>query len=373
MQRIQNMRGTTLFIGVSVVAFLIDALLGRGLLLWGAKSYAVWAGEWYRLIAANFIHSGVTHLLFNMYALYIFGQIVENLAGRAGFMTVYMVGGIVGFLASLLTNPDSLSVGASAAVFGLMGYTLHFRLRRLPKRWISMDSAFLQILGINVLMGFMVPNIDQSAHLGGLVGGFFVAGVLGLPSANFGPYGPREETPAGERVFAALCLLLFVWIGLAPLSFAQVIGRAAPQIEASMADHYRPYFQPFLVADAAVLWLDPAVSRDWTYVEGPVILPGGGRVAFAAFWRWERGGGKVVPVPYRVLWERRRNNREWETVQVDQGVANQVDPQRGRIFRRSVLSLPSVREGAGEWRVQVVMDGSVHFNREFRLNATDPV
>src|SRR5690625_4244901 len=121
--------GTTALIAVSVVLFILDTLTNHRILLWGAVSSDIWAGEWWRLIAPNFIHSGITHIAFNMYALYIFGRIVEGLTGRNKFLVVFFISGLCGFAMSLLANPDTLAVGASAGIFGLMGYTLHFRIR----------------------------------------------------------------------------------------------------------------------------------------------------------------------------------------------------------------------------------------------------
>ena len=75
-----------------------------------ACSHAIWAGEWHRLLAPHFIHSGVPHILFNMYALYIFGRLVEGMIGTRRFLTVYFVGGITGFYFSLLARPQGLAV-----------------------------------------------------------------------------------------------------------------------------------------------------------------------------------------------------------------------------------------------------------------------
>ncbi len=370
MQRSELTRGPIIFIGISALAFLLDILLEGRLLVWGAKSQAIWAGEWYRLIVANFIHSGVPHLLFNMYALYVFGRIVEELAGRGGFMAVYLIGGVTGFLTSLLARPDSLSVGASAAVFALMGYTLHFRLRRLPLRWLPIDSAFLQILGLNVIMGLSVPNIDQFAHLGGFVGGFFAAGVLGLPHS---PYLVNQtETPPAERIFAAAAILLFLWGGLSPLSFGAVVGQGAPDLKAAIETRYERYFASYLLVDAAVLWLDPNDASGWTLVDERVRRPPQSPFAVAAFWRWVRGGGDGEPAAYKVTWQR-MDAQGWETVQVDQGHARRPDPGPGRIFRRSMVAVEQAQQLVGDWRLIVEVDGKVQYTKAFSVVSTQTI
>lgn len=345
--------------------------MGGRLLLAGAKSQAIWAGEWHRLITANFLHSGVMHLLFNMYALYVFGRNVEELAGRHGFYVVFIVGGGVGFLSSLLALPDTLSVGASAAVFALMGYTVHFRLRRLPLKWLPVDSMFVQILLLNVIMGMSVPNIDHFAHLGGFVGGFFTAGALGLPPSRF-TYVP-QQTPLGERLFATLALLLFFWGALFPLSFGGVLKAVAPQSAAAIENRYERYFLPFIVADPALLWINPTSPGGWDFVSDRLRRPADEPVAVAAFWRWVRGGGTASQARYQVTWYRLEQGGVWRPVHMDEGLARRADPGPGRIFRRSMLSAPRADELVGDWRVRVEVEGKVQFVKDFSIGVSSVI
>lgn len=133
-------------------------------------------GEYWRLFTSMFLHIGVMHLLFNGYALFIFGLEMERLYGPGRFAVVYILSGLFGSLASFaLGGPQVLSAGASGAIFGVIGMNLaYFTSHRDSfgqfgrQRMIST----LVIIGINLVFGFTVPGIDNWAHMGGLVAGF---------------------------------------------------------------------------------------------------------------------------------------------------------------------------------------------------------
>ena len=149
--------GTRLFVILSILVFAFDLLLRGALLEWGAKSAAIWGGEYYRLLTANFLHADLRHLLFNMYALFIFGNAVESILGSLRFCIVFILGGVAATWPVCSRNPNRwLSV--HLRLFSvLIGYTVHFRLRRLPKRYMRLDTELLQILGINFVIGLLVP------------------------------------------------------------------------------------------------------------------------------------------------------------------------------------------------------------------------
>lgn len=359
-------RGYAVLIAVSVALFLFDFFAGQRILMWGASSAAIWAGEWHRLIAPHFIHSGFPHLMFNMYALYIFGRLVEDLVGTGRFLFVYFVGGTVGFCFSLLGNPAALSVGASAAIFALMGYTLHYRLRRLPLRRLSIDLTFAQILGLNLLLGLMVPNIDQFAHLGGLIGGALAAGVVGMPDLR----NRNIDVPAGERVIASLLLVLMLWAGISPLSFAEKARAVAPGVSHYMEARYGGYFTSYTASNVGVLWLDAdAPDSEWQFIDGYLSRPIDGRVALAVFWRWARGGGSGQPVEWTVTWQRRESG-QWRLHGQDRGWVDRVDPRSDMIYRRSMV-VGSMQELVGAWRVQVEVDERIQFEEDFTITAID--
>jgi membrane associated rhomboid family serine protease len=174
----------TAILAVNVALFVIDALLragGRGSLLEaGAMIPSLVAqGQWYRLVTAMFLHVGVFHLALNSFALYLFGSLVEQVLGTVRFLAVYLVTGFVASAASFaIGDPRTAAVGASGAVFGLLGVWLAYNLRR---RSLSMARANVQwalmLIAINLAIGFAIPGIDNVAHLGGLVAGV-AAGFL---------------------------------------------------------------------------------------------------------------------------------------------------------------------------------------------------
>ena len=137
-------------------------------------------GEWWRLITANFLHGGLLHLGFNTMSLFNLGPLAEEIFGTSRYLVLYLGSGFCGFLASTLWS-DSLSIGASASICGLIGAMYAFgrintnsQLRSVALRWIIAIGVF----------GLLFPAIDNAAHLGGLLAGFGFAYVCGSPGRD---------------------------------------------------------------------------------------------------------------------------------------------------------------------------------------------
>ena len=131
-------------------------------------------GEVWRLITAGFLHASFLHLLFNMYVLWLLGSELEAILGHLKFTSLYLVALLGGSTASYwYSDPASFSVGASGAVFGLMGAFLV-----VGSRLRQDVSQIVVLIAINIGIGFVVPGIDWRAHLGGLVSGAVVAWFL---------------------------------------------------------------------------------------------------------------------------------------------------------------------------------------------------
>jgi rhomboid protease GluP len=161
----------------------------KTLIQWGANyGPQTLAGQWWRLFTCQFLHAGVPHLFFNLWVLRDLGRLVERFTGNFAFLLLYLFAGTVGSIASLYTHPEVTSVGASGAIFGLLGATLAFVVRCrglvphevLKGLWAS-GSAFVVF---NLAFGVMIPGIDVAAHVGGLVGGFLGGFVVSLPLAE---------------------------------------------------------------------------------------------------------------------------------------------------------------------------------------------
>jgi len=169
---------TKTLIGLNVGVFLLALALGaspgqaggdvfrEGALIVGNQFIGLAAGEWWRLVTAGFIHSGLIHLGFNMVLLWWFGAPLEDGLGRARYLALYGVSLLAGSAGAILVNPQSPTVGASGAVFGLFGAA--FVLER--QAGITQGPAFTVIV-LNLVLSFVLPNISIGGHLGGLVGG----------------------------------------------------------------------------------------------------------------------------------------------------------------------------------------------------------
>ena len=167
------------FLSHSIVDMDMETLVHMGALF---GPYTIQDGEWWRVFAAMFLHGGLTHILMNMFSLYIVGRAAEIYFDLKSYLGIYLFSGLIGGFASLSMHPESVGVGASGAIFGLFGALAGFFLAHAEK--ISAHSkAFMKefaiIIGINLLIGFSIPEVDVSAHVGGLfagmLGGFLVS------------------------------------------------------------------------------------------------------------------------------------------------------------------------------------------------------
>jgi len=168
-----------LFLGLE---FIGDSTSRHSLIELGAISPPLLQeGEWWRLLTGMFLHIGWVHLFVNMLALYYLGIVAEKIYGSIRFSIIYILAGLGGGIASFALN-NAVSAGASGALFGLFGGLLYFTL--LHKRLVNaaFKTNLMLILFINLLLGFIIPNIDLSAHLGGLVFGFVSAVLTSLPN-----------------------------------------------------------------------------------------------------------------------------------------------------------------------------------------------
>ena len=178
-------------IAASSVVYLFSAFFSRSLVdmdmqtlvnmgaLFGPLT--VLKGEWWRLLSAMFLHGGMTHLLMNMFSLYIVGRGAEMYFDTKSYLSIYFFSGIIGGLVSLYMHPVSVGVGASGTIFGIFGALAGFFMAHRDKI-ASHSKAFMKdfsvIILINLVIGLAIPAIDVSAHIGGLVTGFIGGYVI---------------------------------------------------------------------------------------------------------------------------------------------------------------------------------------------------
>jgi membrane associated rhomboid family serine protease len=180
---------TLALIAINVAAFIAEgnititgqptsSIYVKGALLGGFAGLpgeGVAHGQWWRIVTGGFLHENLLHIGFNMYVLYILGQMLEPALGRFRFGLVYLVSLLTGSLGALIVTPHSLTVGASGAVFGLMGAAaVEMRARQIP----IMQSGVGGLILINLVISFTIPGISWGGHIGGLIGGAVAALVI---------------------------------------------------------------------------------------------------------------------------------------------------------------------------------------------------
>jgi rhomboid protease GluP len=152
----------------------------RTLFDFGAKYRpAIAAGQWWRLVTAGFLHGGLMHILFNSWSFLTLGPMVEEVFGGSRMLVIYFCSSVFGFYFSYLGSP-ALSIGASAAIFGLIGAMIAISIKD-PVRFGHMRRTFLGWAMFGVVYLFLPMNIDNYAHFGGLLAGFGVAYLAGTP------------------------------------------------------------------------------------------------------------------------------------------------------------------------------------------------
>ncbi|MFI8995578.1 rhomboid family intramembrane serine protease [Streptomyces sp. NPDC053542] len=211
---------TKILIGVNVAVFLAVMAVGDRLvntldmvgLAFDPGSLGlvgVAHGEWYRLITAMFLHQQVMHIAFNMLSLWWLGPPLEAALGRVRFLALYFLAGLGGgALSYLLAAPNQPSLGASGAIFGLLGATAVL-LRRLN---YDMKPVLI-LLGLNLAFTFLWPNIAWQAHVGGLVVGAAVTYAM-----VHAPRGRRTAIQVTACVLALLVIVAVLWIRTAQLT-----------------------------------------------------------------------------------------------------------------------------------------------------------
>jgi membrane associated rhomboid family serine protease len=205
---------TTILIGLNVAVFLAEIATGSSWNSLSGRLYvegalygpAVADGDWWRLITSAFLHAGPIHLLFNMLALWWFGRALETYLGPMRYLGVYFASALAGAAGALLLSPTTPTVGASGAVFGILGAGLVLERRRI----YVFGGAALLIVAFNILFTFTIGNISIGGHIGGLVGG--IASMLFLSRWRTGPIG-----------LAGVALVAIVSIAIA---YARVQGMA---------------------------------------------------------------------------------------------------------------------------------------------------
>jgi rhomboid protease GluP len=213
---------TQLLIAANAVVFLLLLNAGAGLwhannavqLAWGANfGPATQDGQWWRLGSAMFLHFGLLHIVMNLWALWDSGQLVERMYGHLRFAAIYFGSGLCGNLLSLvMQGNEAISGGASGAIFGIYGALLVYLWRERARlepgefRWLFRAASAFTLVSIS--LGLLVPGIDNSAHIGGLLAGALLGLGLGRPAAEARHWPPPQRALGGLLLAAGIAVLL---------------------------------------------------------------------------------------------------------------------------------------------------------------------
>lgn len=185
---------TQVIIAINVVAYVLMSVTGRSFMTPRGTIYEqgvifgpfLAQGDWWRVVTGGFLHAGLFHLAMNMLLLWVLGQMLEPILGRLRFVTLYLACLVAGSLGVLLLSPTSPTIGASGAVFGLMGAAIIAQRRDGINVW---RNGIGGLVVVNLLLTFAVPGISVGGHVGGLVGGLAVgAAVFALDRAVRAPW-----------------------------------------------------------------------------------------------------------------------------------------------------------------------------------------
>jgi membrane associated rhomboid family serine protease len=170
---------TQTLIAINVGVYLVELLSGSGLSASSGWIYehgvlfgpAVADGDWWRLITAPFLHYGILHLGLNMLVLWFIGPPLEDYFGRWRYLLVYVVAGLAGSAGALIWSPNALTVGASGAIWGIMGAALVLEARRI----YVFGGQAMGLVIFNLVITFLVPGVSIGGHVGGFIGGALCA------------------------------------------------------------------------------------------------------------------------------------------------------------------------------------------------------
>ena len=208
---------TYLLIAINVIFFVVPeimVLLGQVghiddiLSIYSVHGPSIRDGQIFRILTGTLLHGGIMHLFFNMYSLYVLGSQLEGFFGKAKFTLIYLFSAICGSFLSITFGQGAHSVGASGAIFGLMGSLLYFGYYYRVYLGQVVKSQILPLIIVNLIVGATMPNIDNWAHIGGLIGGAAMTMAIGV----------KDKSSTFEKVngwvIAMAVLAFFAYMGL---------------------------------------------------------------------------------------------------------------------------------------------------------------
>jgi rhomboid protease GluP len=204
------------YVAMSVSSGTFVAPTVANVLRWGGTGpQIILQGEWWRLVTAVFVHIGIIHIASNMYVFWGLGMMAERMLGRFNFLAIYLLTGIAGNVLSLLLRPNIVGAGASGAIFGLAGLlisVLQFGRLSVPREQLApLKKEVVKLALYNLLIGAVVPGINNIAHLGGLIYGLLLGALYAWSSRLDGDARKKLQ---GIGLVAATLLLAVASYGI---------------------------------------------------------------------------------------------------------------------------------------------------------------
>ena len=194
---------TYFLLAVNIIFYVIPILLGQYNNIindYCVHGPSIRGGQYYRLISGIFLHGSVIHLFFNCYALYILGSQIENFFFFFKYLIIYLFSGLIGALFSMTFSGNVGSIGASGAIFGLMGALLYFGYHYRVYLGTVIKTQIIPLIITNLILGFVFAGVDNFAHIGGLIGGCMITMALGV----------KDKSTTFEKVNGWIITLIFV-------------------------------------------------------------------------------------------------------------------------------------------------------------------
>lgn len=213
---------TWTIIGANVLIYLITVGQGAGINDPGGKLFNSWLlygpdvhdGGWWRLVTAEFLHGNLLHIALNMFVLYLIGSAVESYLGPSRYLALYAVSGLAGSAGALVVTPNSPTVGASGAIYGIFG--AWFIIEYLETGTLAGQA--LTVIAINLALTFTIPNVSWGGHVGGLIGGVLAT----LAMSRFG----RGSITYGRPGLLGVAALIAVGAASVAIAYWKVRGYA---------------------------------------------------------------------------------------------------------------------------------------------------
>ena len=202
---------TGIILGLLVTIYLVSFVIDVNVLVYyfGVNRLLVRSGGYYRLITGTFIHGNILHLLCNCYSLFIVGRMTEGYYGRWKYLLIYFFSAITGSLLSIAMGGDlGFSIGASGAIFGLLGGLLYFGYHYRVYFGNVLIKQIVPVIIFNLVIGFTITGIDNFAHIGGLIGGFLISKAVGINSKD------KKGDKINGIILSIIFLAFLVFLGI---------------------------------------------------------------------------------------------------------------------------------------------------------------